>query len=61
MDVEYTSFLEVHEHALTRAKQEVAFLEASLAKQKANMSENRESFKSRFSEVSHIRKELNDA
>ena len=26
MDVEYTSFLEENEHALARAKQEVAFL-----------------------------------
>ena len=51
LDVEYTSFLEEHEHALARAKQEVAFLEASLANQKANMSANRESFKSSFAEV----------
>ena len=46
MDVEYTSFLEEHEHALARAKQEVAFLEAILAKHKGGMSANMESFKS---------------
>ena len=43
MDGEYTSFLEEHKHALMGAKQEVAFLEASLAKQKANKSANGES------------------
>ena len=32
MDVEYTSFQEEHEHALARAKQEVPFFEANLAK-----------------------------
>ena len=45
MDEEYTFFLEEHEHTLAREKQEVAFLEASLAKQKANMSANMVSFK----------------
>ena len=61
MDVEYTLWLEEYEHAIARAKQEVDFLEASLAKQKANIIEDMESFKSSFLEVSHIRKELNDA
>ena len=56
VDVEYTSFLEEYEHDLARAKQEVAFLEASLANQKANISANRESFKSSFAEVLRIRK-----
>ena len=41
MDVEYTSFLEEHEHALARAKQEVAFWESSLENHKGYMSANR--------------------
>ena len=36
MDIEYTLFLEEHEYALAREKQEVA----SIAKQKANMIAN---------------------
>ena len=45
----------------SKSKTRSRFLEASLAKKKANMSENWESFKSIFAEVSCISKELNDA
>ena len=41
LSVEYTSFIEGQHHALVRLKQEVSFLEASLAKQKANMIANK--------------------
>ena len=61
MDVGYTLFVEDYEHALVRAKQEFPSLEASLAKEKVNMSANRESFKSSFAEVSRISKQFNDA
>ena len=59
--MEYTPFLYEHGHALARAKHEVAFLETSIEKQKANMSDNGKSFKSMFPKVSRIIKELNDA
>ena len=61
LDVEYTSFLEEHRHALAKAKQGVAFWEANRAKKKANKSANRERFKSSFADVLQIRKELIDA
>ena len=61
MDVEYTSFLEEHKHALAIAKQEVAQWEASLANQKTNIIANRESFKSSFAEVLRISKKQNDS
>ena len=61
MDLEYTLFLEEHEHALARAEQEFAFLKANLEKQKAIMRANRESFKYIFVEVACFSKELNDA
>ena len=54
--MEYNSFLEKHEHALAKAKQEVDFLGAILAKQKSDMSANGVSLKSRFAEVSRISK-----
>ena len=54
-------FLEEHEHDIAKSKQEVAFLEASLAKQKSNMSANGEIFKSSFTEVACISNELDDA
>ena len=61
LDVKYTLYEEEHKHTLSRAKQEAAYLEASMLNQKANMSANSESFKTSFAEVLRISKKLNDA
>ena len=56
IDVEYAPFIEEHEHALKIEKQEVAFLEASLAKKKENMSPNGVSLKSIFRKLRALAK-----
>ena len=61
MDVEYILFLGENEHTLVWSKQQLAFLEASLAKQKSDMGAKWENITFSFAENLRISNELNDA